>query len=655
MSIRPGTVPDEGLPRTAGEAETRSRSQGPTAATVLLLAIWIGLTAGFIDLGLLLIRKRLIEGDAIRLGEGFPWLIPAGVAVLVLLPGFLLALLARLRRGRGSLGRAVWLLAFVGFLDLCTKFPLEFWSSSILSAGLAVQSARLISAHRQAFLRFVRLTTPILAGAVLALALATSGVRAWSERRAIAALAPPPRSAPNVLLIVWDTVRARNVGLYGHNRPTTPNLQRLAARGAWFRHAFSTSSWTLPSHASMFTGRWPHELSAGWKTPLDDREPTLAGRLSSLGYDTAGFVANLDYLGRETGVARGFAHYDDYPITARDVFTRYIGLGRKLDTFSIAMLVDKLWGGRAGARPLVPISREHAQRAPDIDRAFLNWHSWQRERGRPFFAFLNYNEAHTPYEVPDGSPGGFGIRPESWHDRLVLHKWITRDRPDLTPRDIQMASDVYDDCIAYLDRRLGSLLDELGRRGALDDTVVIVTSDHGEHLGDHRLFFHGCSLYRQLVEVPLVVAGPIRGPSGRVVDEPVSLRDLPATVLDLIGVDRGDPFPGRSLARFWARRDGAPQPAFEPVLMELERPELLTNQGREPVAKGPMKSMVAGGMHYIRRADGEELYALETDPDERTDASRYPQARSVLEGFRRGLRFMLRSEPNVSLSSAAPR
>ena len=316
MSIRPGTVPDEGLPRTAGEAETRSRSQGPTAATVLLLAIWIGLTAGFIDLGLLLIRKRLIEGDAIRLGEGFPWLIPAGVAVLVLLPGFLLALLARLRGGRGSLGRAVWLLAFVGFLDLCTKFPLEFWSSSILSAGLAVQSARLISAHRQAFLRFVRLTTPILAGAVLALALATSGVRAWSERRAIAALAPPPRSAPNVLLIVWDTVRARNVGLYGHNRPTTPNLQRLAARGAWFRHAFSTSSWTLPSHASMFTGRWPHELSAGWKTPLDDREPTLAGRLSSLGYDTAGFVANLDYLGRETGVARGFAHYDDYPITA---------------------------------------------------------------------------------------------------------------------------------------------------------------------------------------------------------------------------------------------------------------------------------------------------------------------------------------------------
>ncbi len=171
---------------------------GPTAASVLLLAVWIGLTAGFLDLGLLVIRKRLIEQDAIRLGEGFPWIIPAGVAALVLLPGFLLALLARLRRGRGSLGRAVWLLAFVGFLDLSTEdSPGVLVASSLLSAGLAVQSARLISAHRQAFLRFVRLTTPILAGAVLALALSDfGGPRPGRSARAIAALPPPQRSAP---------------------------------------------------------------------------------------------------------------------------------------------------------------------------------------------------------------------------------------------------------------------------------------------------------------------------------------------------------------------------------------------------------------------------------------------------------------------------
>src|SRR5262249_7622108 len=146
-------------------------------------------------------------------------------------------------------------------------------------------------------------------------------------------------------------------------------------------------------------------------TPLDDTHPTLAGRLGSLGYDTAGFVANLDYCSRETGLARGFAHYEDYPMSAWEVFSRYVGLGRRVDPFSIALVLDKLAGGRRGARPLIPISKEHAKGAADIDRSFLDWLSWQRTRGRPFFAFLNYNDAHTPYEVPDDSSQGFGIRP----------------------------------------------------------------------------------------------------------------------------------------------------------------------------------------------------------------------------------------------------
>ena len=112
---------------------------------------------------------------------------------------------------------------------------------------------------------------------------------------------------------------------------------------------------------------------------------------------------------------------------------------------------------------------------------------------------------------------GFGLRPASWHDRLTLHQWNTLDKAKLPYHDVQMATDLYDDCIAYLDRRLGALLDELARRGVLDDTLVIVTSDHGEHLGDHLLFFHGCSLYRQLVQVPLVIVDPSGVPAGRVV------------------------------------------------------------------------------------------------------------------------------------------
>ncbi len=103
------------------------------------------------------------------------------------------------------------------------------------------------------------------------------------------------------------------------------------------------------------------------------------------------------------------------------------------------------------------------------------------------------------------------------------------DKTTLSIDDVQMATDVYDDCIAYLDRRLGLLLDELSRQGVLENTLVVVTSDHGEHLGDHGLFFHGGSLYRQLVQVPLLIMGKKGIPVGRTVAEPVSLRDLPAT------------------------------------------------------------------------------------------------------------------------------
>ena len=647
MSFRSGTAPGE-VPRPrAREAAEGTQHGRPSPATILLVAAWIGLVAGFLDLGLFLLGRGL-SGEFYRLGEGFPWITPSGVAGLVLLPGAALAVVALLRRGAVPLGIAVGLPAFVGFLDLLAFLPLELWSALVLSAGLGVQAARVVGRRRQAFLRIARLTAPMLAGAVLTLALATTGARAWSDHRASAALPPPPPAARNVLLIVWDTVRAKNLSLYGYGRRTTPHLERLAARGFRFENAFATSPWTLPSHASLFTGRWPHELSAGWRTPLDATHPTLAGRLGSLGYDTAGFVANLDYCSRETGLGRGFGHYEDYPLNVWEVFTRYVTLGRKADQLSLAYVADMLAGASRGwASPLIPISpKEHAKNAAEIDRAFLGWLSWQRTRGRPFFAFLNYNDAHSPYQVQDDSTAGFGLRPSSWQDRLLLQQWNVVDKANLPYRDIQMAKDLYDDSIAHLDRRLGLLIDELGRRGVLDDTVVVVTSDHGEHLGDHGLFFHGCSLYRQLVEVPLVIVDPKGVPAGRAVAEPVSLRDVPATVVDLLGLAQRAGFPGESLARLWSPGHGEPPPASGPILMETDKPDISMNQGREPAAKGPMQAMVAGGMHYIRSGDGgEELYDMDADPDEWTNVVGKPDVRQVLRGFRDALQSTLRPRP----------
>jgi arylsulfatase A-like enzyme len=359
----------------------------------------------------------------------------------------------------------------------------------------------------------------------------------WSEHRQNASLPPALPGARNVLLIVWDTVRAANTSLYGYRRATTPNLEQLASRGVRFDLAFSSSSWTLPSHAGMFTGRWPHELRVDWKVPMRDGVPTLAGYLASRGYDTAGFVANLDYCAVETGLARGFAHYEDYPLSLFDAFTRGVAIGRRIDVPSSASALESFVEDRTGCwYDVLPRSREHEKSAAAINKAFLRWLRRRPADARPFFAFLNYNDAHTPYEVPDPSIPGFGLRPSTASHRRVLRAFTGVDKWNLSVEDVQMANDVYDDSIFYMDRQLGLLIDELDRGGMLAKTLVIVASDHGEHLGDHGLFFHGGSLYRQLVQVPLLMVGHERLPAGRTVAEPVSLCELPATVVDLLGL-----------------------------------------------------------------------------------------------------------------------
>ncbi len=448
-------------------------------------------------------------------------------------------------RGPVPLAVSVGLLSLVGFLELSCRLRLQIWASLIFSVGLAIQSVRFVRSRGNGFLRLVRWTAGLLVAILFATAFWTIGGRIWSEHRQKSALPTAPARAQNVLLIVWDTVRAANTSLYGYSRATTPNLERLASRGVRFDLAFSASSWTLASHASMFTGRWPHELRVDWKAPMRDGVPTLAEYLAAHGYDTAGFVANLDYCAAETGLARGFAHYEDYPLSLFDTFTGHVALGRRIDVPAWASAIESFLEKHTGRwYDVLPRSKEHEKRADAINGAFLRWLGRRPANGRPFFAFLNYNDAHTPYEVPDPSIPGFGLRPSSASHRRILRAFTGVDKMTLSAADVHMANDVYDDCLFYMDLQLGLLIDELGRRGVLKDTLLIIASDHGEHLGDHGLFFHGGSLYRQLVQVPLLMVGHKRIPAGRTVAQPVSLCDIPATVIDLLGVGLGSPVHG---------------------------------------------------------------------------------------------------------------
>ncbi len=215
----------------------------------------------------------------------------------------------------------------------------------------------------------------------------------------------------------------------------------------------------------------------------------------------------------------------------------------------------------------------------------------------------------------------FGLKPRRATDFSVLIEyWDLVDKRRLPPVYRRMAMDSYDNCVAYLDQRLGELFDELQRRGLLDQTLVIVTADHGEGLGEHELFDHGESLYRNEIHVPLLIVPPARNQSPGVASDTVSLRDLPATIVDLIGLGDGAPFPGRSLARLW--RDTSQRLDTDPtaeVLSELPRPNPVDpNQGRSPAHRGPLVSLADGDFVYIRNeGDGtEEFFNERDDPGE---------------------------------------
>ena len=320
--------------------------------------------------------------------------------------------------------------------------------------------------------------------------------------------------------------------------------------------ALVPAPWTYPSHSSFFTGQWPYKLNSQWNYSLDATYPTLAEYLASRGYQTVGFVANTRGCSYETGLDRGFAEYEDYPLTPRFL------LGRTVPgSWILKNLLGR--GDFYDAKWIDLQSRD----ARGINDAFLDWLR-RRRRDRPFFAFLNYFDAHSPYVPPAEYAGRFGIRPKSPEDYELLFDFTRLATSKNWLRNFLMARDRYDDCIASLDDQLGRLLEALRGQGLLDNTLVIITADHGESFGDHRVFGHGAALYLDQTSVPLVILSP-DAPAGRTVTNPVSLRDLPATIVDQLGLSAGSPFPGHSLAAFWSTSPGQAPPQITPALSEM--------------------------------------------------------------------------------------
>jgi arylsulfatase A-like enzyme len=611
---------------------------------ILVLSAWCGLAAGLLEVAT---RVSCLAIDPIRrlymMSRHFVWLTPLANLLVFLGLGLCLAGMTRLwpQWGAWLCTRVVCALAIVPALRVASPQVLpEAWV--VLALGVAFQVVPRLERNPAGLRRRLIQSFP---GLVLLVAILAGSVFGgdWLKQRREAGRPLPPADSPNVLLIVLDTVRADRLSLYGYHRPTTPTLERLAERGIRFDRARATAPWTLPSHASIFTGRWPHELDLEWMTPLRKNFPMLAEYLGSHGYATAGFVANSQYCSYATGLGRGFTHYEDYTlenlsslrtsVLVEEAVRTLVMLGLRHDT-GVLHAIQEFLG---------PLFNCGARRdAGSINRGLLAWLDRRREPRRPFFVFLNYLDTHTPYQLPAGAPYRFGQKPQTGVERRVLYdSWTAIDKLKLPRRYLTLARDSYDNCLAYLDDQLRKLFDDLQRRGVLDRTWVVITADHGEGLGEHDLFEHGESLYTTEIGVPLVILPPSGSQPGGVVRETVSLRDLPATIVELVGLGTGAPFPGRSLSSLW--RDPSPRAVGtggDGAISELTSPNPDdSNRGRSPAHRGPLVALAEGDFVYIRNeGDGtEELFDERADPRELTNRARSDVMRLVLQRFRERL------------------
>jgi arylsulfatase A-like enzyme len=397
----------------------------------------------------------------------------------------------------------------------------------------------------------------------LALAPGCAGTPLWKGR------------PPNILLIVMDAARADHLSAYGYGRPTTPNLDRMAAEGLLFTRAVSSSSWTVPAHASLFTGLLPYENGAHARhTWLIERFPTLAQLLKRKGYRTAGF-SNNPMVDERENLSRGF-----------DAFTA-------------------VWADSTRVTPRRPHNTEYTNA---LVRGFLEARD---DKGAPFFIFINYMDAHSPYEPPEPfrsrflDAGGYSAaRVDSASHYPAL---VNGGELRLAPEDYRALSDLYDGGLAYLDSKIGELLDYLRQRDLYDNTLVIVLGDHGEMFGEHGMLTHGLLLYRNLVRIPLIVRCPRLIPEPGVREDLVSITDIFHTLVRITGAE-GAAVSGSPVSDLI---EGGP--AGRACYSEIRASRL--DEGPLARANDTRSVWLPSGRHYIlTESEAWECYAVDSDP-----------------------------------------
>lgn len=491
-------------------------------------------------------------------------------------------------------GVGTWLLAQEAGLQALQ--PLSPWRLPVvlgtlaLGAGVGAVVWRL-PRHRRAW---------TLAVGSLALALGMVGaVRGFTvgtdedeaSRRA------PAIDAPNVLVLLIDTLRADHLGCYGYERPTSPNIDRLASEGTLFLEARSQSTWTKPSTASLFTGRYPSQHQAYLeRSRLPESELLLPEALAQLGYRTAVFSGN-PWVTPEWGFDQGVEHFHS---VYDERFARVTLYMRTLKR------VDKALEHKRRVYNLVKSRVQHAPsttaRDTGLADALLRWLDGI-DRQRPFFAHVQLMSPHHPYDPP---PPYDRFVPDRTHAPVTAYPrksyFFFDEGEPLAPAALADMIARYDGDIRYVDDVVGRILAGLDARGLRDRTLVVLTSDHGEEFYDHRNWGHGQSVYEELTHVPLILRYPRVFPSGRRDARPVMSVDLMPTVLQLAGAAPLPSLAGHSLVPLDAPRP--PEDAYVELLYRY----------------GWARALVQGDRKVVRMVRGDddrtEVFDLARDPHE---------------------------------------
>ena len=444
---------------------------------------------------------------------------------------------------------------------------------------------------------------------------------------------------PNIILIIVDTLRGDHVSCYGHERRTTPHLDALAADATLYTTAISPGAWTPSSHASIFTGTYPSRHGVDRSHPyLDGGLTTLPEYLRERGYRTFGISSNF-WISTATNYDRGFdVFYQSWQLAQtrsnpalerqrrRDPSYSAGGNGRSAPE-RLGATINRLDAGirRYCCRPFVNLDMG----ARRVNRVVRRWARTWKTLDAPFFAFLHYMEPHEPYRPPARflrhHLGGQSARRVTGVNQHAL-KFMSGVVP-MGAEEFDRLGRLYDAEVSYADHCIGELIEGLRATGLLDRTMLIVTSDHGENLGDHGLMSHMFSVHESILRVPLIVRYP-GGEHGGTEPGLVQTLDIFPTLVTMLE-NGGAPAQLESTVR--AQFQAGALPPFGPprdvAIAELRdvQPPIHVLRKRYPqfdwsVYDRSLRAVRTATHKYIQGSDGREwLYDMATDPRELTD------------------------------------